>query len=357
MATNPSPEGNSSAGKAKKRPTAPPEERFWKRYSPHHEFPLSLSSSVFIHIVSLVILVFGGVLLAVLGLMPKDAIAVDAVTIAGGGGNPDGFGNEKGDGAIPSGKEAVDTEKPPENVGKTVPDEKLRTPDATPPPLVAEQAKDSRFVDESADIGSRTANVRSKAKEKVASYLAGKGQGGTGSGGGLGKGKGPGEGDLSGPGKGNLTQRAKRKARWVMVFNTSRGEGADYLRQLDGLGAILAFPTADDNYLVIHNLKEKPVRPVPEDIRKFDLIWWVDDKPRSVQSLAAAIGIYPPPDHFVAFFPLELERELLDKEMKYFRGSNEDDIEETVFNVVRRGSRYEPEVTNQRTATDSKRRR
>ena len=37
----------------------PPEERFWKRYSPNHEFPLSSASSALMHLCALGILALG----------------------------------------------------------------------------------------------------------------------------------------------------------------------------------------------------------------------------------------------------------------------------------------------------------
>src|SRR5262245_40269154 len=48
---------------------APPEERFWKRYSPHHEFPLSGSASTAIHIVAIVLV---GLLLLTAGIIWKE---------------------------------------------------------------------------------------------------------------------------------------------------------------------------------------------------------------------------------------------------------------------------------------------
>src|SRR5258707_1002633 len=37
-------------GKVTKKPLVPPDEKFWKRYSPHHEAPLSGVSSLTLHI-------------------------------------------------------------------------------------------------------------------------------------------------------------------------------------------------------------------------------------------------------------------------------------------------------------------
>src|SRR5689334_1487060 len=40
----------------------PPEEQFWKRYSPHHEFPLSSATSVALHIIAIGLLLLVAIL-------------------------------------------------------------------------------------------------------------------------------------------------------------------------------------------------------------------------------------------------------------------------------------------------------
>src|SRR5437763_15439979 len=89
-------------------PLVPPEEQFWQRYSPHHEFPLSTTTSVVLHA-----LIFGLlVLLAYVLFVPDDSQKqppkVDVKVVPGevgvkplpgpgsGGGNPLGVGNEPG---------------------------------------------------------------------------------------------------------------------------------------------------------------------------------------------------------------------------------------------------------------------
>ena len=54
----------------------------------------------------------------------------------------------------------------------------------------------------------------------------------------------------------------------------------------------------------------------------------------------------PTPTRFVAFFPIELEQELLRKELSY-RNVPEDDIKETRFQVRHTGRGYEPFVVEQ----------
>src|SRR5207253_1778567 len=71
----------------------PPEERFWQRYSPHYEFPLSSVSSVAIHVLVLVLLFFvGKYLIDRLTETKKPLGEIGVVVVGGGGGNPKGQG-------------------------------------------------------------------------------------------------------------------------------------------------------------------------------------------------------------------------------------------------------------------------
>jgi hypothetical protein len=173
--------------------------------------------------------------------------------------------------------------------------------------------------------------------------LGGKGQGGPGSGGG----KGTGDGRGVGPGEGAMgSVRAKRKLRWTIMFNTRSGE--DYLRQLDSLGAILAVKAPDGELKAIRNLLERPVKLLSEDLQALNRIFWIDDKPDTVEQLANAMGLGFTPPQVIALFPYEFERALLDKELK-FRGRKEDEILETRFQILMRGGRnYQIVVIDQR---------
>ncbi len=65
-------------------------------------------------------------------------------------------------------------------------------------------------------------------------------------------------------------------------------------------------------------------------------------------SLARALGIDPVPSFIVAFFPEELEKDLLAKELAY-RQIDEAKIDETRFQVKRKSTgKYEPVVVDQR---------
>lgn len=326
---------------------APPEGAFWKRYSTHHELPLSLSSSIFLHIVGFVLL--GGFLLAFFGLNQNKELPVDVIQVGGGGGNPDGVGNNRGDGVLPSGEALPDKDNtPPVAPAQTLNPEKLDARQPKKPDLDLPKTEGPRPIDADTSVNdSRISAIREKLRVKIAGEIAGKGEGGPGKGGGKGRGTGTGTGNASGPGTGKMDQREKRQLRWTMIFNTRSGD--DYADQLLGLGAILAIPGPDGEYLLIRDLdrRHRPVQPKKEDITQLNRIYWVDDKAQSVHSLAMALGIRPPPDHVVAFFPPELEKELLEKELKAY-GAKEDDITETMFKVERLVGRYVPVVQGQK---------
>src|SRR5262245_47428221 len=99
---------------------APPEERFWKRYSPHHEFPLSGSAATAIHIVAIVLV---GLLVLTAGIIWKEnnPPELTAVTI-GDDVQPAGLGGDGRD-LSPQRKEAVPDSTQPK---KSVPDVDLK---------------------------------------------------------------------------------------------------------------------------------------------------------------------------------------------------------------------------------------
>ncbi|GIW82500.1 MAG: hypothetical protein KatS3mg105_4307 [Gemmatales bacterium] len=329
---------------AEQRGLIPPEEKFWQRYSANHEFPLSATSSLVLHGLALALLIGMGYILAKLGFSERERpLPVDAIVIAGGGGNPTGDGNAAGN--LPRVEDVGD----PKQVDRK--DEPL--PELTlPKPFVKEFVQtpdDARFIDEtSRENVEKITRLGQSARDLLSRVQPGKGSGGPGSGGGKDRGKGPGEGDLTGPGKqkGTLNVRQKRVLRWVMMFNTRDGD--DYRRQLAYLGAIIAVPEAGNRFRVYRDLTQSPPRGRIEDISETlsDRIFWVDDRPQSVASLARALGLRHIPPRIVAFFPQKLEEELLRKELAY-RGRKEHEIKETRFRVQRIGNAYVPIVESQ----------
>jgi hypothetical protein len=342
MATSADSSNNKKARTAAKDPQAPPEERFWKRYSPHHEFSISSSSSLVLHILAFGVLILGGILIA-LGSRNRP-VEVSPIVIAGGGGSRDGSpGPNTGSG---NEKELLEDSKPEPEKKVETSKEEFKPVESKPAPILPPpDEKSTRTIeDTSSTLLSIGEGTRQKLNKALGRGNLSKGKGGPGEGGGKGKGKGTGTGDLEGPGTFNNEQRAKRQLRWTMTFDTRDGD--DYLRQLQYLKAILVVESSDGQYLVFEDFRRRPAVPVVKaDLKDINRIYWVDDRPESVRSLARALQIEPPA-RFVAFFPIELEKELLKKELEY-RHLTEDDIQETRFRVRRTGGGYHPVVVEQ----------
>src|SRR5205823_5263763 len=106
-----------------------------------------------------------------------------------------------------------------------------------------------------------------------------------------------------------------RILRWRLTFKTQDGD--DYRKQLLALGAILAVPQGENRHRVIRDLTKLPAGGKVEDLAGIGRIFWVDDRPESVRSLARALGLPNPPAYFVAFFPQELENKLSRRELAF----------------------------------------
>jgi hypothetical protein len=321
----------------------PPDERFWKRYSPHHELPISSATSAGLHASVLALLVVVAAVLANRGPggRPMPPVEVLVVGTSKGDGGPGGAGQ----GILARGQERVGPEADQPKVDEDVPHEPLRPPQAKLPPLMPEkdERRDGRGISEQTqELSNRLSVLGRETREKLDRLTRKSGVPG-------------GEGPEDGPGKpgrrGRLDPRQQRQLRWTMVFNTR--DGGDYLRQLDALGAFLAIPGTDGRYRLVRNLKQRPAVPKEEDLSEINRINWIDDRAPSAQALAYALGLSWKPDHVVAFFPDRLEKELLAKELAHLRRTDpkrtEDDILETSFAIRPAGPRgYEAVVVSQR---------
>jgi hypothetical protein len=358
--TQPAATNNKARPDDERATPVPPEERFWQHYSPHHEAPLAGVGSLTLHGLAFVLIALVGLLAYYLGIgnraqsLPVEAVAFDA----GGGGNPQGEGKGPADVPLNEAAKADGTATNPNPA--TAPEEakvELKDPAVVRDRLPEDLQKDDNIQNIIA-IGNENiksfAGLDKEAQKKLriadAPRAPGKGQGGTGSGGGKDKGTGTGTGTGAGEGtqrRGTMSQREKRMLRWTMEFNTQNGD--DYLRQLQGLGAILAIPrgTRGGDYQLIRDLSRRPPQLLNEDVHKLQRIFWIDDKPMSVRNLILALGLNRMPSHFVAFMPPELEDKLFKLELDY-RGLKEEDIYETRFRIRRTPHGYEPEVIDQR---------
>jgi hypothetical protein len=338
------PEQQSSEGQAQaSRGALPAEAPFWNRYSPNYEFPLSTASSIALHILTLILLIVAGWLVA--SIIEKSKLEVSTLDVAGGGGNRQGQGDGPGDRPPAAAKENVeergnDIPRPP---GEVPPLDPLKEKLDDPLNVILQDAN-GRAIDQANEAVQRLKQLSMESRRKLLRPLGpGQGQGGPGRGGGKDSGRDTGKDKLTGPGINNPSRRDKRVLRWIMHFDTLNGN--DYRRQLAGLGAILAFPEPDGGYLVYRDLRA-PAKGKIEDIAGINRIFWVDDKKDSIRSLAAAMEVPMPDGPIVAFFPPELEAELLRKELDY-RGKKEEDIKETHFKINVRGGSFVPEVVEQ----------
>jgi hypothetical protein len=311
----------------------PPDNSFWQRYSPHQELPLSLSSSGVVHAVLIALLLLGGIMTARWHERPDISIGI---VVGDDGGRPDAGAAQRGSGP----EEALPQEPTGQLKAEPVKPLPLTSDNVVLPPLVKPQ--DERPFDQG--LKTRLDEVRRGASDKLrrGPPVAGPGDDDGPPGHGLGR---------SG---GKLNVRQHRLLRWTMVFNIRQPE--DYARQLQDLKAILAIPITgkDNQFLLIEDLAKRPVEPRPRDVSQINRIYWVDDDAKSVSSLARVLGVEPAPPYFVAFFPEELEKKLLQKELAYARGKTEDMIQETRFQIRSTAKGYEPFVIDQKYREPSK---
>ncbi len=360
MATSSSPTAPKSPAPENKQGLLPPEEQFWQRYSPHHEAPLSGITSFAIHVLAIPLMLLIGWLVIKLGLgQDTKPVPVDVVQmLGGGGGSPRGQGtggSDAGSQPMPGDERGDNTDdaKKPET---QPPNERPRLSPADATQVASEFNDDptvKRLIQEGTAASQGLFALEQGTREKLRRNVnPGAGQGGSGTDGGKDTGKDKGTGAGRGPGKANLNQREKRILRWAMTFNTR--DGRDYANQLQGLGAILAMPLADGKrFEVIRDLSRRPAKGKEEDIAAINRIFWVDDRPESVRSLAIrGLGLSNAPSFFVAFFPEELEEKLLRMELEWMEKKagrrNEEDIHETRFNVINMGGgKYDVRVAGQ----------
>jgi hypothetical protein len=357
MATAP-PAADPKTKPASKLQPVLPEERFWVRYSPHHEMPLSGVSSFAVHALALGLLVIGVYFLPSFFKKP-DRIPIDPVRLAvngGGGGIKGGTGEGPGaPGTLP--QEDLGKGKQPETPDFAKPDLPKLSDAVTSKLPFKDDPVAQRYIQRPNENFQHIANLPPINRDSLRKGINGSpGQGGTGTDGGKGPGKDKGVGAGVGVGQqATLSQREKRMLRWKMIFDTRSGQ--DYLNQLHKIDAILAIPVGQKangeiHYKIIRDLKARPAKLLEENLDSLERIFWFDTRPDSVASLAQALGLRVPPPHIVAFIPKELEDQLFKLELSY-KGRTEQQIEagnyETEFKIRHgSGGKAEPYVISQK---------
>ncbi len=312
----------------------PPDEAFWIRYSPHHEFPLSAVSSFALHTLAIGLLILIAVTLVSYFKPPHAPLPIDVVSV--GGNDQPGMPGSGGAGAPAAHTEA-----------NANPQQQQRT-DRDPiqrPDLRAQQKPIDVNSDPNANRPWNTppdSQAIQNLGKKAGVALQGLPEGGQGPGDGPGPGRGPG----NGPGTGGMmqTQRQKRMLRWTMNFNIQ--DTADYLGQIEGLGGILAIPVSESTerieYRIVRDLRRRPAQLLKEDVHQIDRIYWKDRDPDSVDAMMRLLGLGLRPSHFAALMPPELEAQLFELEKAHAEGHSEDEIEYTQFRIRRQDGRYLP---------------
>jgi hypothetical protein len=329
-----------TATQAAGRTSAPPEEEFWQRYSPHHEFPLSSATSIALHVLILALLAVAGWWIIRMGSERSAPLADVPVFVEppSGGGAPGPGGNGPGGGQPALLIEDVGPKhENPDQIES--PKNRLDQPAGLPPVVPQNNGDLKRIIGESEQAIIESERITKENREKLRQALRRSSRPGPG---GKDKDEGPGPGGLGTP-----EEREERLGRWVMVFDTYSGD--DYARQLDSLGAYLGIPHKDGekvSYLIIRDLHARPATGKFEDLADIGRIHWTDAKRESIAPLCHALGIRPVPDHVLAFFPEELERKLLRVELQY-KGLREDQIRETRFKIRKTADGHEPVVIEQ----------
>jgi hypothetical protein len=309
----------------------PPEERFWQRYSPHHEASLSGAGSFALHFAVVGVLLLTGYV-GWLGFHSRPSRPnVDAVY------GPTGNGDR--------GEPGPPNDAPPREAAALGAPDGLET---APPPraeLTLPKVKTSESLDGNRpslrpirdDDFRETLNRLEGIRDQTSSRPKGRPDGKP-------DGTGTKPGDRT-PGVMTNTP-VPRALRWDLRFNTR--DGRDYVRQLQGLGAVLVIPTGpgDTGYKVVRDLSRRPTQLLDEDVSRIPGICWRDEDPASVSGVMRALELSLRPNHFGAFMPPALEEKLARLERE-FAGREESRIGRTRFRVIVSGGRYDVQVIDQ----------
>jgi hypothetical protein len=335
---------NATAGRPARLPAAkqPPENSVWVRYHPWIEGVMGHVTSLSLHL-----LVVGGAFLwftyiaFALGFahaprsLPVEPVRFDN---AGGGGNKEGSGTEKGGDHAPL-KEGAEADK--DNPG----DKKSPLDASDRPQLTDVQAKkidqtfapdDARYIKQNVGSMQSFAALDKDLRDKLRDGInPSKGNGGTGTGGGTGAGTGTGTGSGTGAGtERKLNEREKRFLRWSLLFRT-RGGAAGELRNLKTLGIVLGIPNGPDSIVTI-DLAKRPFRPEVKDPSTIGKVYYKvtpESSEITPHDLMEAMGLPAPPNLIMLLFiPTELEDDIAKLELGY-KHLPENDILETEIEI------------------------
>lgn len=311
---------------------APPDERFWFRYSRHHELPLSGVVSAVLHIGTLALLLLG--VFSLFGNGDPPAVPMELVDYDEGGGQG-GKDDQPLLGVHPGGDVTDIVAERHEQPNIQDAGQKLDVPKPVEPIV--------KLPDEAGDIVvPRNPNIQ-QPLPKLAPLLKGSPEGTTTKGTGT-----KGDGTSAYPKGGKLDVHKKRQIRWTMSFRTI--DVRDYVRQLQALGATIGIQHRDGKIQLVKDLSRRPVE-LQSASKHPERIFWLDDNPQSVAGMTAELQLTETPWRIIAYFPETLENKLLEKELAYgkrFGRNSEEAIRETRFEIRFRGGQARMEVVEQK---------
>jgi hypothetical protein len=327
-------------------PLAPPEEEFWERYSPHHEFPLSSIGSVALHIAGLVLVLLMLWLLSRLSFSTREVPPMHAVRVQGDG---DGAGAPGGGGGEANRQEnnVVEPVIPKRSVPQADLDRVI--PEVTPFLPQVPNAVNGPKPEDLKNLP-KLAGLDEELRKRMLPGQSGKKGAGEGAGSG-----GPGPEGAGAGTAGDASSAANRSVRWELNFTNKNGD--EYLRQLAAMKATLIFPEPPN--WKTNRAYSQLIPPQPNG-EPFDInsltgkLYFVDDEVISQEPngktrtsagrLASALHLRyeEDPPRFIALFPKDIEEELARLERAY-RGRKENEIFSTTFRVLVRDGK--PSIT------------
>lgn len=315
-----------------------PREDFWQRYNARQEFPISTAIAFLLHLLMLVIIIYGFFRLMNRG-EDRSTVPTRVIDVLGG---DDDFGEGMAGSGGTESPLMVENRNPLDAFKQVLPD-----PQALPEikESLRREIAVSDPTSEPLAISDQNAVAFAMAEKTLRDKLLGVG-------GKPGAGPNPGSGDTgvsgTGEGRGADSTRA-RSFRWTLRFRTTSGR--DYVNQVKALGAIIAFPIppGEEKLLIIDDLSNPTQRHVASDEEISRLASWLkfsDVRPHTVQDVGQALRLDFTPRSFWAFFPKSLEEDLARKE-RSFRNRRPEDIDETIFQVTIREGGYNIVVVEQ----------
>lgn len=346
-----------SKTKTAPEPIMPPDEKFWQRYSPHHEAPLSGMTSLFLHGVVVGLLLIVGYLMSLRwhGDAAKPP-SMDLVMIEGGGdGLAEGLGGPAG---LADGSADVRTELVPGNktnepqvakIDNSVLElDKAPSIDLMLPETDFKPEPESKDLLKDLETLTTQAKAQAQAPKNVAKSSGPTGPKGVGGKGGIGDAPGPGKGRKGlGPGAGGMGGLTKQQIfaqRWRFQLY---GDGKMHADKLATVGVTLALLDPRGQYWVVRDLNQRPADLRREDMTRYkEAVKWYNGQADSIFALARELQIPFIPKHIVLLLPKDREQKMADAEARYAQLQNRDvkAVQETWFDFQLRGNDFEPVV-------------